>query len=180
MVGELLALLFIAIAVSLDAFSVSLGVGLLAFRRRQIFKIGLAVGIFHCLMPLAGLFIGQVISMKIGMMATMVGGILLVGLGAHLLLSTFREKENTSLPVGIGLVLFAMSVSVDSFSAGLSLGMFGARAGVTILLFGIVSMMFTWAGLLLGHRVKGAVGIYGELLGGSILLIFGLKLLFSF
>lgn len=178
MIGEFLTLLFIAVAISLDAFSVSLGMGFFSLRKREILKIGFVVGLFHIVMPLAGLFIGQVISMKLGMMATMLGGILLVGIGAHLLFSTFKEKENNVSLVGVGLLLFAASVSVDSFSAGLSLGMFGAKTGLTICLFGMISMVFTWLGLLLGKKIKGIVGIYGELIGGIILLLFGLKLLF--
>ncbi len=180
MSGELLALLLIAVAVSLDAFSVSLGMGFLHFQGKQIFKTGLAVGLFHSIMPLCGLFVGEVISVKLGMLTTIVGGMILVGLGVHLFLSTFQKQEEASLPVGIGLLLFAAGISIDSFSAGLSLGMFGVKTGITICLFGIVSMLFTWIGLLLGSKVKDIVGIYGKLIGGSILFLFGLKLLFLF
>ena len=61
-------------------------------------------------------------------------------------------------------------MSLDSFSVGLSLGIFGARTFLTIIVFGVVSMLLTWLGLLLGRRVQGWLGSYSEALGGSILL----------
>lgn len=71
-------------------------------------------------------------------------------------------------------------MSLDSFSVGLSLGIFGARTFLTIIVFGVVSMLLTWLGLLLGRRVQGWLGSYSEALGGSILLAFGIKLLLPF
>jgi putative Mn2+ efflux pump MntP len=68
---------------------------------------------------------------------------------------------------------------MDSFSVGLSLGIYGARTFVTILIFGVVSMMLTWLGLLIGRRAQSVLGTYGEVLGGIILVGFGIKLLFS-
>lgn len=71
-------------------------------------------------------------------------------------------------------------MSLDSFSVGLSLGIYGARTLLTILLFGFVSMILTWTGLMLGRHFQQWLGAYSEALGGSILFVFGLKLLFSF
>jgi manganese efflux pump family protein len=41
-------------------------------------------------------------------------------------------------------------------------------------------MILTWISLLLGRRVQGLLGSYSEVLGGSILLAFGIKLLLPF
>lgn len=49
---------------------------------------------------------------------------------------------------------------------------------VTILLFGLFSMVLTWVGLFVGRHFQQWLGSYSEALGGSILLAFGLKLLF--
>ena len=48
---------------------------------------------------------------------------------------------------------------------------------VTILSFGLVAMILTWSGLLIGKKIQGLLGVYSEIFGGCILLIFGLKLL---
>jgi putative Mn2+ efflux pump MntP len=95
-----------------------------------------------------------------------------------MVISSFKSDQQTLVtPIGFGLIIFALSVSLDSFSVGLSLGIFGARTAVAIFLFGFFSMVLTWAGLLLGRKVQTWLGSYGEALGGGILLAFGLKLL---
>ncbi|MBP3970170.1 manganese efflux pump, partial [Bacillus sp. WL1] len=49
---------------------------------------------------------------------------------------------------------------------------------ITILLFGFVSMLLAWTGLFIGRHAKGMLGTYGEIVGGIILVGFGLYLLF--
>ncbi|MRX71077.1 hypothetical protein GJU40_02695 [Bacillus lacus] len=179
--GELFTLLMMAFALGMDAFSVGMGMGLIKLRLRQIFYIGLTIGAFHIGMPLMGILIGRVLSDTFGTIATVIGGVLLVLLGLQMILSSFKKEEGPALsPVGFGLIVFALSVSLDSFSVGLSLGIYGARTLLTILIFGVVSMVLTWMGLLIGNRVQGWLGMYSEVLGGSILLAFGLKLILPF
>lgn len=179
-IGELLTLSFMAVALGLDAFSVSLGMGMIRLKRRQIFNIGMTIGVFHIIMPLVGIGIGRILSEKFGSLATIVGGVVLLGLGFHIVYSSLiRGNEKRSAPTsGLGLCLFAFGVSLDSFSVGLSLGIFGARTWATIVIFGLVSALLTWTGLILGRHVEKVFGTYGEVLGGMILIGFGLKLLF--
>ncbi|MDP4164667.1 MAG: manganese efflux pump MntP family protein [Bacillota bacterium] len=176
--GELLTLLLMAFALGMDAFSVGLGMGMYKLRLRRIFNIGITIGIFHVWMPLVGMIIGKFISEKFGLIATYIGGLLLIFLGIQLIWSSLKKEKGTVItPVGFGLLIFALSVSLDSMSVGLTLGIYGARTVMTILCFGIVATVLTWAGLLVGRKVQGLLGSYSEALGGSILLAFGLKLL---
>ncbi|KHF28283.1 manganese efflux pump MntP [Anoxybacillus sp. BCO1] len=46
MIGEMITLAMMAFALGMDAFSVSLGMGLLRLRLKQIAYIGLTVGFF--------------------------------------------------------------------------------------------------------------------------------------
>ncbi|AQX53169.1 MULTISPECIES: manganese efflux pump MntP [Priestia] len=180
LISELITLVIMAFALGMDAFSVGLGMGLVRLRFRQIFYIGVIIGLFHIWMPLLGMFIGKLLSDKLGMLATYGGGVLLLILGIQMIYSSFKRDEEPFIkPVGWGLIIFALGVSLDSFSVGLSLGIFGARTFLTIMIFGVVSMLLTWLGLLLGRRVQGWLGSYSEALGGSILLAFGIKLLFQ-
>lgn len=179
MVGELYTLIILATALGMDAFSVSLGIGMLKLRLRQIFKIGIHIGIFHIWMPLIGMLAGRFLSEKFGMIASYLGGGLLIILGAQMIISSFHQKEHLIIkPVGIGLFLFGISVSFDSFAVGLTLGIYGAKMILVLICFGTVSTMLTWAGLLLGRRVQGWLGDYSVALGGSIMLTLGLKLIF--
>lgn len=93
--------------------------------------------------------------------------------------SSFRDDEDSLItPVGLGLLIFALSVSLDSFSVGLSLGIYGAKTLLVLVFFGAGATILTWAGLLTGRKVQSWIGSYSEALGGAILLAFGVKLLF--
>ncbi|MBS2970866.1 manganese efflux pump [Metabacillus sp. KIGAM252] len=177
-IGEILTLFMMAFALGMDAFSVGLGMGMISLRFRQIFFIGLVIGLFHIAMPLAGMGLGKLLSDKLGAIAAYAGGGLLILLGIQMVVSSFKKDDAPLItPVGFGLLLFALSVSLDSFSVGLTLGIYGARTMLTILMFGFVSMVLTWIGLIIGKRVQGWLGNYSEILGGAILLVFGIKLL---
>lgn len=169
-----------AFALGMDAFSIAIGMGMLGLRYKHIFKIGVTIGAFHIAMPFLGIVIGRFLSQYFGLITIVIGGILLLILGIQMIYSALfsNEKDRILQPVGIGLLLFALSVSIDSFSVGLSLGMIGAKTIVTLLSFGLMSMGLSWLGLIIGKKVQGIIGTYGELLGGGILIAFGLKLLF--
>ncbi|PLR96615.1 manganese efflux pump MntP [Bacillus sp. T33-2] len=178
MFGELFTLILMAFALGMDAFSVGLGMGMFRLTRRQIFKIGITIGLFHVWMPLAGIIAGRFLSEQFGAVAGLLGGLLLVILGVQMIWSGFKEDETSLItPVGRGLLVFALSVSLDSFSVGLTLGIYGAKTVLVLVCFGAAATILTWTGLLVGRRVQGWMGVYSEALGGSILLAFGIKLL---
>ena len=179
MTGEFLTLLLMAIALGMDSFSVGLGMGMFKLRYRQIALIAGTVGIFHIIMPLIGMLGGRFLSDQFGAYATFAGGLLLVLLGIGMFISGLRKEDETSFiaPIGLGLLVFALSVSLDSFSVGLTLGIYGAKTALAISLFGLAAMVLTLLGLLLGRRIQGMLGVYSQVLGGSVLFAFGVKLL---
>lgn len=181
LISELITIIVMAFALGMDAFSLSLGMGMIGLRYKHIFNIGVTIGIFHIIMPFFGIIIGRFLTQYFGVVAVIAGGILLLILGFQMVYSALFSRDSDGVlirPVGIGLILFALSVSIDSFSVGLSLGMIGTKTIVTLLCFGIISMVLSWLGLIIGKKVEGFLGVYGELIGGSILIAFGLKLLF--
>ena len=178
MTGELLTLILMAFALGMDAFSVGLGMGMFRLTKRHIFKIGVTIGLFHVWMPLLGMVAGKFLSEQFGAIAGYIGGLLLILLGLQMIWSTFKDEDMTIIsPVGKGLFIFALSVSLDSFSVGLTLGIYGARTLLVLVCFGVAAMILTWAGLIVGRKVQGWLGTYSVALGGSILLAFGIKLL---
>ncbi len=176
--SEWIGLFIMAMALGMDAFSIALGMGMLGLRLIHMFRIGLVVGLFHVLMPMGGIVVGKFLSLHFDFIATLLGGIVLFLIGLHMVVSSFGGKTKSIRPFGWGLVLFALSVSLDSFSVGLSLGMLGAKTIITVMMLGAISMVLSWIGLLIGARFQRFIGSYGELLGGFILIGFGMKLFF--
>ncbi|MHA7967078.1 manganese efflux pump MntP [Paenibacillus sp. CAU 1782] len=179
-IGQALTLLFIALALGFDAFSLGLGIGLKGIRLRDIAKLGFVIGLFHVLMPLGGVWTGQLVSGLLGKLATSAAGVLLVLLGLHMMYSSFRGEEVRSLDHRSlwGLLVLAFSVSVDAFSVGITLGVFSANLWLTIAMFGLLGGLMSMLGLLLGRKVSGNMGEYGEACGGAILFIFGILFIF--
>lgn len=174
--GKLLTILLIAIALGMDAFSLCLGIGMKGIRLLHVARIGAAIAFFHMAMPLLGLFAGKYMSVLLGDVAVMIGGALLVLLGGHMIYSSLRGEQVKSIDTGslLGLLAFAVSVSVDSLSVGVSLGILASDLLLTVVTFGSIGGIMAIMGMLIGRRVGQLVGEYGEAIGGSVLLTFGI------
>ncbi|MGQ0422820.1 manganese efflux pump MntP, partial [Bacillus sp. HC-Mk] len=105
---QLIPLIIMAFALGMDAFSVSLGMGMMPLKLRQILYIGMTIGIFHIIMPFIGMVLGRFLSEKYGDIAHFAGAILLIGLGFYIVYSTILQNEETrTAPIGISLFVFA-------------------------------------------------------------------------
>jgi len=166
-----------SIALGTDAFSLGIGIGLQKLSKEQILKISITVGIFHVLMPLIGIIVGNFLLSIIGDIARILGGVLLIILGINMLIGAIssNKKPIFNKITGLGLIFLAFSVSIDALSVGFSLGLFSADLWLVVLLFGLMGAVMTLLGLTIGNRIGSFAGDYGEAFGGLILLIFGLK-----
>jgi putative Mn2+ efflux pump MntP len=177
--GHLIAVLLMAVALGMDAFSLGVGIGLKGVRRRDVLKLSSAIALFHVLMPLAGMVTGHYVSTLLGGVATSAAGALLLLLGSHMVYSSLRGDQTDSIDhrTAWGVLVYSLSVSIDSFSVGVSLGMFSAHVAFTVLMFGFFGGFMSVLGLMLGRKVSRSLGGYGEALGGVILFAFGLLFL---
>lgn len=178
--GELATIIMMAAALGMDAFSLGIGIGMKGVRLQEVVRISAVIAFFHILMPLLGIFTGEYLGMLLGQVAEYVSGGLLILLGIHMIVSSVRGggMQVVNTRTFLGMILFAMSVSVDSFSVGVSLGMFHSNLVLTVLAFGFFGGLMSVMGLLLGRRVSHSLGDYGEAVGGAVLLAFGLMFIF--
>jgi len=180
MLGQFIAILIMAVALGLDALSLGIGIGMKGIRILDILKLSVVIALFHMVMPLMGMFMGGYVGSLLGGVATKVGGALLLLLGFHMVYSSFKGEEARSIDHRTlwGIVLYALSVSIDSFSVGVTLGMFAGDVALTVLMFGSAGGIMSIIGLMLGSKMGRWVGEYGEAMGGVILLAFGVHFLF--
>lgn len=173
------SLWLIAVAIGLDGFSVSLGIGLNPIRLRRVVLIGVVIGMLHFLLPFVGMVIGQIMSVRWEHMASLFSGMLLVCIGFYILFSALQQKSAPLFhPHSMRVFSLAIIVSLDSFPIGVSLGLSGFSTVLALTLFGITAMIFSWTGMLIGRKVHQVLGVYSELLSGFILLAFGLHHIF--
>lgn len=177
--GQMLTILVMAVALGMDAFSLGIGIGLKGIRRRDVARLSTIIAMFHVVMPLGGMLMGQYVSTLLGGIATSAAGALLLLLGGHMVYSSLRGESVDSIDHRTvwGMLVFSFSVSIDSFSVGVSLGMFSSHLFVTVMLFGLIGGLMSVMGLMLGRHVSRSLGGYGEALGGVILFGFGLLFL---
>ncbi|WP_405104863.1 manganese efflux pump [Paenibacillus sp. FSL K6-1217] len=182
--GQIVTVAIMAVALGMDAFSLGVGIGMRGIRLLHVLQLSLLIAFFHVLMPLLGLFTGSYVGHLLGQVTTYAAGGLLVLLGGHMVFNSFRRDDGGGSSrqmdhrTALGMLLISLSVSVDSFSVGVSLGMFVNSIILTVLAFGACGGVMSITGLLLGRRVSRSLGEYGEALGGAILLAFGLLFIF--
>lgn len=174
--GQMLTITVMAVALGMDAFSLGIGIGLKGIRRFDVLRLSAIIALFHVLMPLGGMVMGQYVGELLGGIATSAAGALLLLLGGHMVYSSLRGEAVDSIDhrSALGTLVFSFSVSIDSFSVGVSLGMFASHMFVTVLMFGAAGGLMSVLGLMLGRHVSRSLGGYGEAFGGVILFGFGL------
>ncbi|MGZ9586332.1 manganese efflux pump MntP [Paenibacillus marinisediminis] len=178
-IGQWLTIIVMAVALGFDAFSLCLGIGFRGVRRLHMLRISFMIALFHLIMPLVGVLTGKWMSAMLGQITGFVAGALLALLGAHMIYNSLKGESSgfMSTATWVGTIFFALSVSVDSFSVGVSLGMFQSDLWTTIVAFGLFGGLMSVVGLILGNHIGQRIGEYGEAAGGAILLTFGILFL---
>ena len=169
----------IAIALSMDAFSISICMAtsnLLNKRKMIIFPI--IVGILHFLMPLLGNYLGTLISFNLEKIADYILGAIFLILSIELI--TSNEKENYLKINYIYLLLIALTVSIDSFTIGLGLSLTDEYTITASIIFSVISALFTVIGLTIGKYLNRKIENKANIIGSILLFLLSLKYFFKF
>lgn len=169
-----LIVLVIAISLSMDAFSLSLAYGTLDLSKKNINKLSVIVGIYHFIMPLIGLFVGNAILQFFPVSPNVIVTIVLCFIGLQMVIETFKNEENIKVMSFSELLLFGLAVSIDSFSVGIGLNAINNNFLLCSFVFSISSFCFTYLGLILGKKISQLIGKASTLIGGIVLIIIGL------
>lgn len=179
---DLILLILLALALGTDAFSLCLGLGLAGVNFRQAITLSLIILFFHIAMPLAGWQIGEIMGSYLGRMASLVGALILIYLGVHLIWVT-RQKTTKEISTRLlnsswGYFLLGLSVSMDALSVGFSLGTQKISLFWTVIVIGLVAGLMTLSGLIGGRYLNRLAGRRAQMCGGLVLIGVGVKLFF--
>lgn len=174
---EILSLLLIAIALSMDTFSVSLSLGTANIPIEKGIFLSIAVGIMHFIMPILGMLIGNIILKIIPFEHDFLVGIIFLTLSFKMIYDIFFEKEDTINLNYFGIFLFSISVSFDAFTTGIGLLVLTSNILLATFIFMITSFTFTIVGITLGKYVNQKIGKISSIMGVIILLIMALYLI---
>lgn len=169
-----LNIILIALSLSMDAFSLSLAYGTLNLEKKYIKKLSLIVGIYHFIMPLIGHKIGNILLKLVPINPNIIVFIVLTFIGIEMLLDSFKNEEEVKIMTLKELLLFGLAVSLDSFSVGLGLNTISKNHLITLTIFSITSLTFTYIGLILGKKINNKIGKISTIIGGIVLIIIGI------
>ena len=173
----IILIITLAIGLSMDAFSLSLIYGTLNLDKKIERFMGITVGIFHFFMPILGYYLGRIILNIIRINPDIIVGIIFILLGIEMIISIRKEEQIKILTNLISVVLFSLTVSIDSFSTGIAFGASNTGIIIPCSIFSIISGLFTYLGLIFGKKLSTTFGDIATLLGAIILVILGIKYL---
>ncbi len=204
-----LEVVFLALALGADCFSVCIGLGMERSDDRRLLKLSALLGLvqsflfvvgyqsaaaIHALLHISGVFEGIIgtwlraespaeMHDRVHVLLSIGGALALALVGANMIASSVEKAPGLRFQVRkgrIGLLVVAVMVNVDSITAGLGLGMVGGvRLTEVAILMALVGAGMAWLGLSAGRRIGGLAGRYAQPTGGAILVVIAAKVLLA-
>ena len=178
---SLFEILVIAIGVSMDAFAVAIckGLSVSVLRPSHALKTGLWFGGFQALMPLIGYFAGVYFADVVSSVDHWIAFILLGFIGANMIKESLSHEEEYHDPDFSFKTMLTMAVatSIDALAVGVSLAFLRVRIWMAVLVIGLMTALFSIAGVKIGNVFGSRYKSLAEMVGGAILVLMGIKIL---
>lgn len=178
------SLFIIAMALSLDAFGVALCIGLNNnVKTNDKILFASSFGFFQFLFSILGAYTGFLFNRYIASVPSIIGGALIAIVGIMMLKEGFENKDECpAVKPGMAIIL-GISVSIDAMvigfttlhSAGNKFVIFSNTIFIGVVTLIVVSIAFFIAKYL--KRIE-IISKYADYIGGIILVIFGIKMMF--
>lgn len=178
---NIIDLFLLAAGEAMDASVVSMAKGTatrqLSFRHYM--SVGLWFGGFQAAMTLIGYFVGAHFASFIAAYGYWVAFALLLFVGAEMIKNAFSKEEakadaNYSV---IPMLLMAVATSIDALAVGVSFAFIEVDIWLAAIIIGVVTFVFSAAGLKIGNIFGNRYNRSAELVGGIILIALGIKIL---
>ena len=176
--------LLIAISLAMDAFAVSLGVGTtpLSSNKRARFRLAFHFGFFQTMMTVLGWLAGTTIASLINQFDHWIAFGLLAYVGQNMIRSGIKtevESYKKDPTRGATLTVLCVATSIDALAVGLSMAMLNNDILFPAAVIGIVAYALSVVGLAVGNRLGTKFGKRMEILGGAVLIVIGLRVLYT-
>ncbi len=177
------AILLIAVSLAMDAFAVSIsnGVCIRGFGKKDAIKQAAFFGGFQFIMPVIGWFLGNSVKTYIEAVDHWIAFILLLLIGVNMIHESLRgeeeEKRGYCSLTNKMLFIQAVATSIDALAVGISFAILDVnilQAGVII---GIVAFVISCIGACAGKYLGDRLQTKAEIVGGVVLILIGSKIL---
>lgn len=181
-----LSIIFIALAMSTDAFVAAIGKGasLQKPRLREALRTGLIFGVIETITPLIGWAIGKAAVQFVAQWDHWIAFSLLLALGLHMIYAGLQppEPEPEDKPRSHSfwiLAITALATSIDALAVGVGLAFVEVNIIVAAVAIGLATMTMVTIGVMLGRVIGTAVGQKAEIIGGMVLILVGAAILYE-
>ena len=180
---DFFTILFIGIGLSMDACAVSLAKGMSLDKskiKKYAFILAFAFGFFQWLMPTIGYFAGSHFANYIQSVDHWIAFLLFRLIGINMLHEGKEEKEGTTKIHSIAfkdVLLLAIATSIDALAVGVSFAFLKVNLVMATVTIGITTFVLSFICVLCGKKLGSLFEKYAEFLGGTILIILGIKIL---
>ena len=179
-------ILLTALALSMDAFAVSVCKGLATREAKpsHMCIAGAWFGGFQALMPLIGFFLGAAFKDFITAVDHWIAFALLVMIGINMLREAFSKEEccecekDTNASYGVRTMLtMAVATSIDAFAVGITFALSDIPIFWAVLAIGVITFAMSALGVKIGNIFGAKYKSKAEMAGGIILVLLGIKFL---
>ena len=179
----MIELIILALALSMDAFAVAIGLGSKRIKRSAVLALVAAFyfGLFQGLMPLLGYLGGRGMYGWVEAYAPWIAFLLLLLIGGKMIVESMSEgieKDIKAITHKLMLIL-AIATSVDALAAGFTLTVLPVNPWFACVLIGGTTFVFSAIGVFVGARFGTWLESKAELLGGVVLILVGFKVLLT-
>ena len=179
---NLIEIILIAIGLSMDAFAVSITLGLSVKRPKlkEFLTPAIYFGFFQALMPLIGYFAGIYFAHKIQHVDHWVAFVLLGFIGGKMIKESFtkEEKKTTKKPFQFKtMLLLAIATSIDALAVGITFAFFEINIFKAIIIIGLITFGISIIGIKIGNLFGTKFKSKAEFIGGVVLVLLGIKIL---
>ncbi len=178
----MIEVLVLAIALSMDAFAVSIGLG--AKQKSSITHLGLLAGsyfgLFQGLMPLIGYLGGKGLLAWVDFLAPLIAFMLLFLVGAKMIYESFSEniEEDIAKITHRVMLILAIATSIDAMAAGFTLTLLDVNPLIACFIIALTTFLFSYLGVLVGAKGGTWLESKAEFLGGVTIILIGFNVLF--
>jgi putative Mn2+ efflux pump MntP len=171
----------IAVGLSMDAFAVSVTLGLSVQKPRPVEYLipGIYFGFFQALMPFTGYFAGTYFAGKIQHFDFWIAFALLGFIGGKMIKDSFAKEEEETAPSFrfIKMLVLAVATSIDALAVGITFAFFAINIFIAILIIGLTTFCLSIVGVKIGSVFGARFKSKAEFAGGIVLVLLGVKIL---
>jgi len=173
-------LFFLAVALSMDAFAISICTGLTAERAiaKKALIVALHFGVFQALMPVIGYVAATQFADGIMAYGHWIAFAVLCFLGGKMIVSSLQQKCKKEIRFTPAYLLpLALGTSIDALATGVSFAFLQVPIVQAALLIGVTTFVICVAGVYIGRAFGARFQSKAELAGGIGLILIGVKIL---